>query len=88
MKVHWFDDEIASLICECGQEVMASLYGTTCEKCGRRYTVVEMVHIDQPLGRCAGPDCGKWLYGTQRKRKRYCSEDCGVKARKAKKEDR
>ncbi len=84
MKVEWYADEVAGVICDCGARIHAHEDGTTCEDCGRRYSVIQMVHVEMPIGRCAGPDCDKWLYGSQRKKKQYCSEECGVKARKAK----
>jgi hypothetical protein len=79
----WMDDGVCEVMCECGETVTIGEQPKVCDDCGRRYSLTQFVHVEQPLGRCAY--CNIFIYGTQKKRKRYCSEDCGVRARRDRK---
>jgi hypothetical protein len=42
VNVIWYDDGISLIECACGEEVMVSSHGKTCQ-CGRRYKLVQYV---------------------------------------------
>jgi hypothetical protein len=85
------DDGVAEVQCKCGQKLMVHSPGDRspgehdeCENCGRRYDLVQYIAVTEAVRRCEW--CDKWIHGTQLKRLRYCSEKCGVLARKKAKE--
>lgn len=84
-RVVWVDDGVGEINCTCGsKEIMIHEEDyKICDDCGRRYKLVQYVLMEESLGRCAY--CGLWIYGVQKTRKKYCSEACGVLARRDKK---
>jgi hypothetical protein len=81
--INWMDDGVCEVKCTCGETLTIGEESKICDNCGRKYDLIQWISVDLPLGQCRY--CEKWIYGTQKKRKKYCSEDCGVKARRDKK---
>lgn len=83
-RVVTFADGWANVRCPCGAtdvyagETLSS--ATACASCGRRFATFQAVVVEEAIGRC--PGCGEWVYGTQRQKKRFCSERCAVRVRR------
>lgn len=81
--IGWMDDGVCEVNCTCGETFTVGETTKVCSTCGRRYNLIQWVSVESPIGRCEW--CNVYIYGTQKTKKKYCSEKCGVLARLNKK---
>lgn len=52
IKINWFDDGCAEIICICGEEMMVGSFDVDdniCDNCGRKYVLIQDVKLMDEL---------------------------------------
>jgi hypothetical protein len=76
-KIVWEESGI-EIVCSCGNTGLIIMdESEVCDDCGRKYTLISNLEVQEPCGRCQLPTCNNWIYSSQPK-VMYCSAVCSM----------
>jgi hypothetical protein len=72
MKIILIEDSSSFLFCDCGEEIHIYSRQKSCEKCGKKYTLIQDIKVEEPTGHCNNLICYNRTYNNEK----FCSDSC------------